>query len=740
MNIRAFSVQQFEFRKGGQAIRLMGLLAVISAGLISRSPAQLVTSSWLPDIAAGPGNWSTVIYWTAVPQSGSKVVINNGALFPAVVNQDVDAAVTELTVGSGATLNVGSGRRLDVTGNSTIAGTLSNAGTLTLQSGTFTNTGGTINALTGSSVEVTNATVSGGNFTISGTGNVRLSGATVGASIVNSATGVIRAVSGVNTVVGFYSDSLGSQIRIDNGAKILVPTGAAAVTVNGGIYLDSTGTDTVWEIGATSLTIGGTGKLVLSNNPNNRVIGSNSSAAVTFGPNFTVQGAGQIGNALLTFTNQGSMIADQSNSLIVKPGALGFSNSGTLRATNGATLVLQSGTFTNSGSGTIIADDTSHVDIAASTISGGTLSSIGTGHFHALDSSTLSGVAISAGSRVEVGDGQVLTLLGNIVNDGVITLLSTGNTTHVKIDSAATLNGAGNVTLSDSATNRISATVAGPTLTIGANQTISGAGQLGGNTLALTNLGTIAATGNNALVLNNAGAAFTNSGTLKSSGAGGLALEDPSITNQGNILISNGSAVTANGTFTQAGGSSLLQIANGTFTASTFALQGGTLAGTGTLVGPVTATGEASIQPGGFGSIGTLTFNQTLTLGASTGLYFDLGGTTPGTGYDRVNGAAMVLNGTLFVSFANQFEFSIVPTDSFTLISTSAALSGSFSNVSNGGRLATLDGLGSFQVNYLANALTLSSFQAVPEPSTYALFSLGAIAVAMVELRRRRRS
>ena len=80
--------------------------------------------------------------------------------------------------------------------------------------------------------------------------------------------------------------------------------------------------------------------------------------------------------------------------------------------------------------------------------------------------------------------------------------------------------------------------------------------------------------------------------------------------------------------------------------------------------------------------------------------------------------------------------------DSFTLLSTSNAtgLSGAFTGLTNGARLTTLDGAGSFQINYQANALIISSFQplAVPEPSTYVLIATGAVMVCVGARRRRK--
>lgn len=617
--------------------------------------------------------------------------------------------------------------------------TATNNSTLSLLSGSFNNTGGTIQALNGSTVMISNSTVAAGNITTVGTGTVKLSDATLaGVTVTNSANGLIQAFSGISTLYGFYSDTPTSQMRISNGAKIILPSGAANVTFNGGIYLDSTGSSTIAEIGTTALTINGPGKVVMSDNANNRFIGSGPSSAITFGSNLTVRGSGQLGGGLLGITNQGTIIADQSNALIIQPNSMGVTNSGTFRSTGGATLTLQGGTFTNSGAGLIAADNNSHVDVSGAKIIGGVLTSVGAGHFHALDSSTFSGVTISSGSTIELGDGHALTLAGSIVNNGLVTLLSTGGVTDLKIDSSVTLGGTGSITLSDSANNRISAASAGSALSIGTGQTIVGAGEIGRDALSLTNLGTITANRSTALVVNNSGTSFTNAGTLKATGTGGLTLADATVINQGVVEVSSGSVVNVAGNYTQSGTSSVTKLGGGTFTATTFAPQGGTLTGSGTINGTVAASGTSTIVPGGVAAAGTLTFNSSLNLGSTTGLYFDLGGTTAGTGHDRINGTSVTLNGSLFLSFTNGFQSTVSNTDTLTLINTSTALSGTFASLPNGSRLTTADGFGSFQVNYLTNSLTISNFQAIPEPSTYMLLGAGAFSVLIAHRRRRR--
>jgi hypothetical protein len=84
-------------------------------------------------------------------------------------------------------------------------------------------------------------------------------------------------------------------------------------------------------------------------------------------------------------------------------------------------------------------------------------------------------------------------------------------------------------------------------------------------------------------------------------------------------------------------------------------IQGGSLAGTGTVNGNVTNAGEVS--PGGDGTAGVLTINGSYTQTDTGLLTIDLGGTTAGTQYDqlKVTGAAS-LGGTLTVDLINGFS------------------------------------------------------------------------------------
>ncbi len=225
---------------------------------------------------------------------------------------------------------------------------------------------------------------------------------------------------------------------------------------------------------------------------------------------------------------------------------------------------------------------------------------------------------------------------------------------------------------------------------------------------------------------------FVNQGTYHKTTVGTTVVGVPFTNDSGEIKVDAGKLQFSN-TFTQIAGS--LAVANNATLQfdSGLNLSAGKLGGSGTIIGNVTTSGE--ISPGN--SAGTFNITGDLTFGSTSGLKVELGGTTQGTEYDflDITGAA-TLNGTLSLSFISNFEISAQSTDTFIIVD-SSALSGQFSNVSNGSRITTTDGLGSFIVNYSSIAVSLSDFQAVPEPSTWALMSLGGLLLIYHQIRLR---
>jgi hypothetical protein len=126
-------------------------------------------------------------------------------------------------------------------------------------------------------------------------------------------------------------------------------------------------------------------------------------------------------------------------------------------------------------------------------------------------------VTQNAGSMV-ISDGAILPLSGMIENTGTIELNSTGDETDLQlIEHGITLEGHGQVTLSDSIENFIFGTVSDVTLT-NVDNTISGAGHLGAGHMILINEGTIIATGTNSLDIDTGTNTIVNSGTLEATG------------------------------------------------------------------------------------------------------------------------------------------------------------------------------------------------------------------------------
>uniref|UniRef100_UPI001FE6B503 Ig-like domain-containing protein n=3 Tax=Mesorhizobium TaxID=68287 RepID=UPI001FE6B503 len=155
---------------------------------------------------------------------------------------------------------------------------------------------------------------------------------------------------------------------------------------------------------------------------------------------------------------------------------------------------------------------------------------------------------VNNAGTMTIGDGALLPLSGTINNSGLISLDSTGGDTLLQIiQHGVTLQGGGQILLSDSAANVISGT--GPDVTlVNVDNTISGAGQLGSGMLSLDNQGTIIASGANALVIDTGGSVVTNSGTLEATGSGGLTITG-GLANSG-ILLANGGDIVIHGQVT----------------------------------------------------------------------------------------------------------------------------------------------------------------------------------------------
>ena len=154
-----------------------------------------------------------------------------------------------------------------------------------------------------------------------------------------------------------------------------------------------------------------------------------------------------------------------------------------------------------------------------------------------------------------VSDGAMLPLGGIIDNTGTIAVNSTGDDTDLQIvGDGVTLEGGGQVILSDSPDNMIVGTNADAVLT-NVDDTISGAGQIGdgdGNlTLVNETAGTIDANDANGVLTLDTGNTIVNAGLLEATDGGMLQIDD-NVANSG-TLAANGGTIVAAGDVTGAG-------------------------------------------------------------------------------------------------------------------------------------------------------------------------------------------
>ena len=421
-------------------------------------------------------------------------------------------------------------------------------GTLNLNNGNYINavgtTKGTILA-NGGTVNLNNsATIFGGTLQSENGGSIQNTG--------------VAALNG-STSAGAVTLVAGTALAVQNNTTLGVQ---GSIVNNGTLSLNSINNSTSLDVlraAGSSATLSGTGTLTMLNNGNNFIYGANGSNIFT--NEETIQGSGNIGDNQMAFVNKSTVNADQTTALVIQT-SNGTTNTGTLEATTTGTLLLDANTITNTGGkiealGTTGSGNGAAVNLQNGVvITGGTLTSNAFGIFNEVNSATLSGLTITAGTNVNIQNNTALTLQGTIVNNGTIQLNSSNNSTDLIMNGNVALNGTGKVTMSNNGNNLIYGAVGADVLTVASTQTIQGSGNVGDNQMTLVNNGTIDGDQPTTLYIQASGGT-TNTGTLEATNGGFLSLYGNTVTNTGagKIVAGTGSTVYLNGNVNVVGGS-----------------------------------------------------------------------------------------------------------------------------------------------------------------------------------------
>jgi fibronectin-binding autotransporter adhesin len=638
-------------------------------------------------------NTSLVIGGSTVTLSGGGTVTlgSNGPNFILAGTSGNTLVNQETIQGTG---NIGDGGGLNLTNSGTIDANVSGR-TLTINPGgsaSVTNTG-TLEAMSGGALQLMGSyTNSNGMITAATGSTVILNGATItGGTLSTSGTGVIDTPNGGAATLNSLTNS-GNFVVSDNSTVNISGT----INNTGTITLNSVGDNTVLSIG-TSATLAGTGTMILGSNGPNFIGGGG-----TLTNQILIEGTGTVGNGTLTLDNAATIDANVSGrTLLVNPAGT-VTNTGTLEATNSGFLELQNSTYNNTG-GIITAAAGSTVLLNSATITGGTISTSGTGVVETTLGGTATLNSLTNSGNFVVSDNSTVNISGTINNTGTITLASAGDNTVLSIGGTATLSGGGTVILGTSGPNFI-----GGSGTLTNQETIQGVGNIGNGTLTLNNDATINANGGGTLTIQPGAGGVTNTSILEATNGGTLQLLNGTFTNTGatieaiggttpGVVLLNGATING-GTLTTTGSgaqSGTIETPNsGTATLNSVINSGNFVvsdASNVTISGTINNSGTITLASAGDNTVLSISGTTTLSGGGtvilgSNGPNFILGTGTL-TNQETIQGAGDIGNGSLALNNAATIDAN-VSGRTLTVNPAGTATNTKTMEATNGGNLA----------------------------------------------------
>ncbi|MBF0622908.1 MAG: DUF4347 domain-containing protein, partial [Magnetococcales bacterium] len=615
----------------------------------------------------------------ASSQDGTQSLVLDSSTFSG---SDTITLGSDITLESGATLDLSNGSGLTITGS-----TITLGGNITITSGS------------GDSDTIASVIDDGSNtygVIKSGTGTLTLSGTNTfdGGLSLSSGTLSVSADenlgSGTVTLAGDTTFQISGATTIDNAVTL---SGAADISVDASVDVTFSGLLT----SATQLNKRGDGRLILTNISNST---SYTSSTWIYAGTFSISDGNAFSSETINLSNGTLEFTDDltiGNAIAIQ------SSGGTIDVSSGKTATLygtisDSGALSKAGDGSLALTGTS-TRTGTTTVSAGTMSisednGLGSGN-----------VTLAAGSTLQFTD-NVSTIDNAIALAGDATISTETNVVLSGVIS-------GNYDLTKSGHTSSILTLSGTNTYV---DTVLSAGTI--NINSDSNLGSGSVTlATNAVLMFSSATSIDNSIVLNG---------DAYISSFADTTIS--SVISGSNNLSIDGGATLTLDGTNTFSGTT-TVSAGTLAGDGSLAGAVSVSSGASIAPGNSTAGDLATGNLTFVSGAT--LSVELGSTTAGTGYDQlvVTGTVDITDATLSGTLINSFTPSA--DDVFTLINNdgSDAVTGTFDGLAEGDNY-TFDNY-TFSISYVGgdgNDVTLTYSGPTPTFSKLAGDSITASA------------
>jgi hypothetical protein len=658
---------------------LAGIISLVGLALVHE--AQAVTYYWDTNGSeVGSGNA------TGTWDSGVS------ALFTQTAGGNVTTTANTTTSADTLTFSAGNGGASVAQQNGT-PGTITVSGNQTISTMSLNQSG---------------LTFAGGNITV-GTINVSAS-TSIGSGLVNLTNITYYTTDQTLTLSG---GAINLRNIVANGSNSTISRSSSLV-LSSGSYTTENNQNTQYNIGNVTAETGGV------------VINSGATLSQPLGTS-----SFQIGNGvegLVTVNSGGNLTITPAGNFLIGRGA-----------GNGGKLIVNGGNVTITNPITIgyaiTASSTNTVKVLGGSLKTSSDIGIGAATTNATAASAnfllnISGGTVTTGAAKGVVFGGASGLAASTYGNG--TLNMTGGTLYI---------GTGGITKSGTTNYTIGGiNLSGGTIGAQGNWSSSLDMTLGTTNGAITfQSGNQTGTGYNIALSGN----LSGTGGLIKSGAGNLTLSGAgnaygtTTVTAGTLLLSAGGKL-GTGSVTVGSGAKL-DISG--ITPTSYAFNNG-LGGSGTIqAGTKTVTVNGTLTPGA--SPGTLTVNGSLTLESNAATTMELGGTTAGSGYDQIAGAAtytLTYGGTMAIVSYGGFDLNTEGT--YNLFTGFTTYTGTFSAVTLTGssgltKVGTLWSGTNGTSNYTFEETTGTlGIAAVPEPATWVLLAFGLTAVVIFRRRR----